>query len=231
MRYSARHQERRRMRYDYLTFDCYGTLIDWRRGIDDAFRAAAAAGAELPAKDRLLELYARHEAAVEAGRYRPYREVLAEAARRVAVDLGLAAAFASWDFLADSLPRWPPFADTRPALTALRRAGALLGVLSNVDDDLLAATLERLGIEFDLRVTAEQVRSYKPAPPHFERARREIGGRSWLHVAQSQFHDIAAAGRLGVAAVWINRLGEPQAEGLEPLRVFADLGGLASWLA
>jgi 2-haloalkanoic acid dehalogenase type II len=219
------------MRYETLTFDCYGTLIDWRRGIVDAFREAAGADAgELPGGERLLELHARHEAAVQAGPYRSYRQVLGETARRIAAELAVEELLTPFDFLADSLPRWPPFADTVPALARLRRAGARLGILSNVDDDLLAGTLERLGVEFDLLITAEQVRSYKPSPAHFESARRRIGDRAWLHVAQSQFHDIAPAQRLGLPAVWINRLGEPAAPGLQPVEVFDDLAGLAAWL-
>ena len=219
------------MRYDTLTFDCYGTLIDWRQGIVAAFRdAAGEAAGELPGAERILELHARHEAELQAAPYRPYREVLTETARRAAAELGLGPALEPFDFLADSLPRWPPFADTNPALAALRRAGIRLGILSNVDDELLEATLEQLDVEFELLVTAEQVRAYKPASPHFERARERLRGRGWLHAAQSPFHDLVPAGELGLPAVWINRLGEPCAPGLRPLRVFPDLAGLADWL-
>ncbi len=218
------------MRYEYLTFDCYGTLVDWRGGIVQAF-ASAAAGAAALEPERLLELHARHEAEVEAGPYRSYREVLTETARRIAVDLDLERQLGSCSFLADSLPRWRPFPEVGEALTELRRAGLRLGILSNVDDDLLAATLERLDVDFELLVTAEQVRSYKPAAAHFVRARERIGRRPWLHVAQSQFHDIAAAERLGIAAAWINRLGEPRDEALRPVPTFFDLSGLAGWLA
>ncbi len=219
------------MRYDYLTFDCYGTLVDWRSGIAAAFRRAADPASTLPDDERLLDLHAVHEAAVEAGPYRPYREVLAETARRVAAALGLEQAYGSFDFLAGSLPRWPIFADTVPALDRLRRGGARLGILSNVDDDLLAATVARLEVDFDLLITAQQVGSYKPGLGHFLEARRRIGDRSWLHVAQSRFHDLAPAAALGVPAAWIDRLGETAADGVEPVRTFADLSGLAAWLA
>ena len=219
------------MRYDCLTFDCYGTLVDWREGIVTAFAAAAPRGAPPPEAQRLLELHARHEPEVEAGPYRSYREVLAETARRMAADLGIEAAFPSFDFLADSLPRWRVFPEVGAALADLRDGGAGLGILSNVDDRLLAGTLEQLDVDFDLLVTAERVRSYKPATAHFERARSLIGGRSWLHVAQSQFHDIAPAQRLAIPAAWINRLGEPLAAGLAPPPTFPDLAGLGAWLA
>ena len=219
------------MRYEYLTFDCYGTLVDWRNGILSAFAEAAGPNAKPLPPERVLELHARHEAEVEAGTYRPYRDVLTETARRMANDLGLGTAFSSFDFLADSLPRWQAFAETGSALTALRRAGMRLGILSNVDDDLLAATLTQFEFEFDLLITAEQVRSYKPAAAHFERARERVGRRRWLHVAQSQFHDIATAQQLSIPAAWINRLGEPPAAGLRPVPTFPDLTALASWLA
>lgn len=218
------------MRYDFLTFDCYGTLVDWRNGILQAF-ATAAADAGRVDPQRILDLHARHEAAVQSGPYRSYREVLTETARRMAAELGLERQLGSCEFLADSLPRWRPFAEVGAALASLRRAGFRLGILSNVDDDLLAATLERLEVDFDLLVTAEQVRSYKPAAAHFERAGERIGRRPWLHVAQSRFHDIVPAQRLGISAAWINRLGEPRTGSLRTVPTFADLTGLCGWLA
>ncbi|MFQ5349367.1 MAG: haloacid dehalogenase type II [Thermoanaerobaculia bacterium] len=219
------------MRYEYLTFDCYGTLVDWRNGILSAFAAATAADVPEPEPERLLALHARHEAEVQAGPYRLYRQVLTETARRMAADLGLEQAYDSFDFLADSLPLWRVFPEVEAALAELGRRGVSLGILSNIDDDLLAATLDQLEVRFDLLITAEQVRSYKPAVAHFETAREHIGGRRWLHVAQSQFHDIAPAQRMGIAAAWINRLDEAPAAGLEPVASFADLSGLSSWLA
>ncbi len=218
------------MRYEYLTFDCYGTLVDWRNGILSAFAQAAAPPAVPPQPDRVLALHARHEAEVEAGPYRPYRDVLAETARRMAADLGLEGAFTSFDFLAESVPGWPVFPEVDAALSGLRRQGIRLGILSNIDDDLLAATLEQFEVRFDLLITAQQVRSYKPAAAHFARARERIGERRWLHVAQSQFHDIATAQRLGIPAAWINRLDEPPAVGLRPLPTFSDLSDLGHWL-
>lgn len=219
------------MRFEQLTFDCYGTLVDWRHGIVNAFAEAAAPGTETPPADRLLALHARHEAEVQAGPYRSYREVLTETARRMATDLGIEAAFSSYGFLADSLPRWRIFPEVNRALAELARRGIRLGILSNVDDDLLAGTLEQLEAELDLLVTAERVRSYKPAAPHFERARECIGDRRWLHVAQSWFHDVAPARRMGIPVAWINRLGESSPGGSSAVPTFADLDGLVAWLA
>ena len=218
------------MRYDYLTFDCYGTLVDWRNGILSAFAAAVAPGSAPPEPERLLELHARHEADVQAGAYRSYRQVLTETARRMAVDLDLEGAFASFGFLADSLPRWRGFDEVNPVLSELADRGVGLGILSNIDDDLLAATLEQFEVEIDLLVTAQQVRSYKPAAAHFERARARLAGRRWLHVAQSRFHDILPAARLGIPAAWINRLGEAAGSDSPVVPSFGDLTALARWL-
>jgi 2-haloalkanoic acid dehalogenase type II len=219
------------MRYEYLTFDCYGTLVDWRNGILSAFTAAAEPDAEPLEPDRVLALHAHHEAEVQAGSYRLYRAVLTETARRVAADRGLEGAFGPVDCLAESLPRWRVFPEVDAVLSELRRQGIRLGILSNIDDDLLAATLKQFEVRFDLLITAEQVRSYKPATAHFERAREQIGERRWLHVAQSQFHDVAAARRLGIPAAWINRLDESPVAGLRPVATFPDLTGLGRWLA
>ena len=116
-------------------------------------------------------------------------------------------------FLADSVPGWVPFPDTNAALERLRAAGYALGILSNIDDDLLAATRRHFTVEFELLVTAQQVRAYKPARPHFETARRLIGTRRWLHVGQGYFHDVVPARALGLPIAWINRNGEAPFDG------------------
>ncbi len=219
--------------YDILTFDCYGTLIDWEQGISRAFaRAAAADGVQLePAA--VLTAYAEVEPAVEAGPYRRYRAVLGETARQVAARLGWPLPDARAGFLAESLPAWPPFPDTNPALERLAAAGYRLGILSNVDDDLLAATRRRFTVAFDpaLIVTAEQVGSYKPAAGHFLTARQRVGAGRWLHVAQSYFHDVAPARALGIPVVWVNRKGERPLDGGRPDLEFRTLAELADWLA
>lgn len=210
----------------FLTFDCYGTLIDWESGIHEAF-ARAANGASL-SRDEVLRAYAAIEPAVESGGFRSYREVLGETAARVAKQFALPVGDPS--FLAASLPEWKPFPDTNAALRRLRAAGFRLGILSNVDDDLLAATRRHLDVDFDLIVTAQQVRSYKPAHGHFLAARDAIGGAVWIHAAQSNFHDIVPANALGIGTAWINRRGEKPLEGGVPNREFRDLAALADWL-
>lgn len=218
--------------YDVVTFDCYGTMIDWERGIVEAFGAAAAsAGAEIE-EAVLLEAYHEVEAGVESERYRRYREVLMETAGRVAAHLGFTLPPAGPAFLPESLPSWPPFPDTNAALERLAAAGYRLGILSNVDDDLLAGTRRHLAPVFDpdLIVTAEQVRSYKPGPAHFEAAQRRIGERRWLHAAQSLFHDVAAAQTLGIPCAWVNRRREKPATPSGAVREVRTLAQLADWL-
>jgi 2-haloalkanoic acid dehalogenase type II len=216
--------------YEYITFDCYGTLIDWEGGITAAFAGVARAAGIVLDPATVVSAYAEIEPVVEAEMRRPYRDVLAETARRVAERLGWSLAGSSAAFLADSLPAWPPFADTNPALERLAVAGYRLGILSNVDDDLLAATRRRFTVPFDLLVTAQQVGAYKPAPDHFHAARRSIGGRPWLHAAQSYFHDVIPARALGIPIAWVNRKGEPATDGGRPDREFRTLTDLADWL-
>jgi len=216
--------------YDVVTFDCYGTLIDWETGIREAFsRAARRDGVALdPAA--ALAAYREIEPVVEAEAYRRYRVVLTETARRVAARPGWRLSDERAGFLAESLPDWRPFSDTNPALERLAAAGYRLGILSNVDDDLLAGTLRHLTAKFDLLVTAQQVGSYKPAHGHFLTARQRIGGSPWLHAAQSYFHDIVPARALGTPVAWINRHAEPGPVGGAVEREFHSLAGLADWL-
>jgi len=223
--------------YDVITFDCYGTLVDWEEGISSAFVREAAEDGIVLDRARVLAAYHELEPEIEASGYRPYREVLAATAVRVAQRLGWPLAVDRARFLPESLARWKPFPDTNPALERLVRAGYRLGILSNVDDDLLAATRRHLGVLFDVVITAQQVRSYKPAHGHFEEARRRIGGVQgrasevrWLHAAQSFFHDVVPARELGIPVAWINRKRESASGGIAPDLEFRDLTGLADAL-
>jgi 2-haloalkanoic acid dehalogenase type II len=217
--------------YDIITFDCYGTLIDWERGIRDAFAALAQeAGVVLNAEDALVAYHAV-EPAAQTETYRPYREVLGEVARRVAARQGWQMDDATAQAFAARLPAWPPFPDTDAALVRLAGAGYRLGILSNIDDDLLQATLRHFRAPIDLIVTAQQVGSYKPAHGHFVRARERIGDRRWLHAAQSHFHDVVPCSALGLPVVWVNRKREPlPAGGPAPLAEVATMAELADWL-
>lgn len=214
-------------RFEVITFDCYGTLVDWEAGISGAFRKLGERiGVETPTSE-VLRLYAHIEPQVQAAGYRSYREVVDTTAHRVAETMGFELPADRREFLSRSLGGWPPFGDTNPALEALVAAGFGLGILSNVDDDLLAQTLRHLTPRFDPLVTAQQVGSYKPAHGHFLRAREAVAGRSWLHVAQSRYHDVAPALELGIPVVWINRKAEPAAAALRPLAEYSDLAAFS----
>jgi len=212
-------------RFEALTFDCYGTLIDWERGILDAVRPILRLHGIAFDDDWLLGLYATAEAGAEAGPWRPYREVLGSVMDRLGAELGFAPDADERAALARTLPDWPPFADTVEALKTLAR-GYRLAVVSNVDDDLFAGTWRRLGVAFELVTTAQRVRSYKPEPAHFtvtlDRLRLDPG--RVLHVAQSLYHDIAPARALGIATAWVNRrAGRPGPGATPPAEARPDL--------
>lgn len=214
-------------RYDIITFDCYGTLIDWESGIAGAFlRAAADAGVTIR-RDAILREYANTERRVQSEGYRSYRKVLQETATRVANTIGWPLAKEDAGFLADSLPSWQPFPDTNAALKRLAAGGCRLGILSNIDDDLIAETRKHFRAAFELVVTAQQVQSYKPGPAHFMTARERIGNARWLHAAESNFHDIVPANALGIHTAWINRRRQQPLPGGRPTFAYDDLTHLA----
>jgi len=219
------------MHWDTLSFDCYGTLVDWVTGITTAFGKTAARDGIALAPADVIAAYHEMEPQVEGDGYRPYREVLGETALRVAARLGWPLQPERAGFLAEALPDWPAFADTRPALERLKRRYKL-AVLSNVDDELLEETVQRIGVEFDWTVTAQRVRSYKPGHAHFLEALARLDGvrGRLLHVAQSKFHDVRPCGELGIDCVWVNRQAEGLDEGLRPLHVVKDLAELVEWL-
>lgn len=215
---------------DWITFDCYGTLIDWERGIADAFAAEARRLGRTVNRAALVEAYCEIEPEVEREAYHPYREVLAITAEQVAARLEVPIPSERLGFLAESLPAWTPFPDTNPALRRLSEAGVRLGILSNIDDDLLAGTRRHLEVSFDPIVTAQQVRSYKPGHAHFLKARSRLGeGARWLHAAQSYFHDVVPCKELAIPVAWINRKREVAGAAGPTDQEFRDLTELADW--
>ena len=204
-------------RFEVLTFDCYGTLIDWEAGIVAGIRAVLDARGVAVADEELLERYARHEAAIEAGPYVGYREVLARSLRRVCADLGVKPTDAEAAAFGGSVGDWPAFADSPGALARLATRYRL-AVVTNCDDDLFAASNRRLGVTFDWVITAQQVGAYKPSRRGFEVAFERIGvprGRI-LHVAQSLFHDHVPAKELGLTTAWIDRRHDRPGSGATP---------------
>jgi len=190
----------------WASFDCYGTLIDWMGGIRATLHDIwPEHDAEL-----LLAAYHRIEPEVQQGRSASYRQVLAESLERVARREGLELHEDDRQALGHSLPTWPPFPEVPAALAEIRARGWHVAILSNTDPDLLDASLEAIGVPVDVRITAAEAGSYKPAPGHWDRFFADTGAERerHVHVAASLFHDIAPAAELGLRAVWINRLRE-----------------------
>jgi 2-haloacid dehalogenase len=202
--------------YDVLTFDCYGTLIDWETGLLAALREALPGSVDV-GDDALLERYARHEAEAERPPYRTYREVLAAGVRGVADDLRLDVGDDAVARFAESVLEWPAFPDSAEALGRLQERFRL-GVITNCDADLFAASSERLGTDFDWVITADAARAYKPALTGFELAFTTIpvSRERILHVAQSLFHDHVPAKQLGLTTVWIDRRHDRPGSGATP---------------
>ncbi|HXF38260.1 MAG TPA: HAD family hydrolase [Blastocatellia bacterium] len=216
--------------FDIITFDCYGTLIDWEGGIINAFQSEAARDGLTLEGDQIIEAYSAEEPKIESGGYRSYREVLTETTRFVGSRLGWNISSERASFLAKSLPDWKPFADTNASLERLARRFQL-GILSNVDDDLLTETRRHLTVQFDLTVTAEQVRSYKPGFAHFNEAMARVPDKLLLHAAQSYFHDVIPCAALGIPVVWVNRKGErSDPGGPSPTHEVRNLSELADLL-
>jgi len=196
----------------WATFDCYGTLIDWNGGIRRVFGS-----------DELVERYHELEPQVETERpSASYREVMTEVSRRLGAD--------DPDALARSLPSWEPFPDVHDALQDAHERGWKLAALSNTDRDFIEASLDRIGVPFELAIVASEIGSYKPARTHWDRFYAQTGAATdhHVHVAQSHFHDIVPARALGLTTVWINRLGEQGDP--PPTRELPDLSHLPDTL-
>lgn len=223
-------------RFRCLTFDCYGTLIDWESGILSAVQPILQSHGIKSSDEEVLSLYGELESAAEQGEFKPYREILREVMRGFGQRLRFAPTNAELDALPNSVARWPPFPDSVAALAKLKQRFRLV-VISNIDDDLFARSAQLLGNPFDFAVTAQQARSYKPSQNNFEIALQRIGLRKdqVCHVAQSLFHDIAPARELGLANVWINRRkgrsgsgATPITSAIRPDAEFPDLQSLAA---
>jgi 2-haloalkanoic acid dehalogenase type II len=212
------------MPVEWITFDCYGTLIDWERGIADALLPLLPPGTD---RHALVKRYIEVEAEVEkleTIEHLSYREVLDRASRRLLSEKGRPLPDDHASPLPASLPSWPPFAEVPGALRELRHRGYKLAVLSNVDNDLLAASIASIGIQPDLTVTAQDARSYKPARGHWRlyEERTGAGKANPVHVAASLYHDIRATTAWGYRNVWIARRIEPL-RGAQPTLTLPDL--------
>jgi len=218
-----------RPEYAYLTFDCYGTLIDWKAGIEGEL--VKAAGSIRLGGQALLNAYMEAEKSQESN-YQKYREVLRRSVISMAGLFGVEVSESAAREFAASVPRWPVFPDTVRFLRDMGARGYKRYILSNVDDDLLEATIASHGLEVDGFVTAEEVGSYKPNPAHWVRFMEKTGATkdSILHCAQSVYHDLVPAGAMGIASAWVNRYDERLPSGVEPSFISHSLEGLAKAL-
>lgn len=192
--------------YEVLTFDCYGTLIDWEQGILAAVRPVLEAHGVSVGDDAILECYAGLESAAEQGPFRPYKAILQQVMQGFGERWQFVPSQHALQSLAASVAHWPPFPDTVAALEKLSQRYRL-AIISNIDENLFAQSARHLQVSFDWIITAERTRSYKPALHNFQVALEHIGRpkTSILHVAQSLYHDIAPASQLGLSTVWVNR--------------------------
>jgi len=193
-------------RFTTISFDCYGTLIDWESGMLPVLRDMLGRHGRNLTDSDILELYAEFEAEAESGPYRKYRDVLQAVVRSFAGRLGFVPSSSDIRSLAASVPQWPPFPDTVAALRKLK-SRYKLAVISNIDDGLFAETSRLLAVEFDAVITAEQSGSYKPSLRNFQLALRRlaVAPEHLLHAAQSVYHDVVPAQSLGISTVWVNR--------------------------
>ncbi len=222
-------------RFTTISFDCYGTLIDWESGILPVLRTVLANHGQSLPDASMLELYGEFEAGAESGPYQSYRDVLQSVVRSFADRLHFEATPAEIRSLHESVPAWLPFPDTVAALRELQKRYQL-AVISNIDDDLFAGTRKHLGVEFDGVITAEQARSYKPSLNNFQMALRTlaISPERLLHAGQSIYHDVVPAQSLGISTVWVNRksarpgIGAVRASAGRPDLEVPDLASLAA---
>jgi 2-haloacid dehalogenase len=192
----------------WVTTDCYGTLIDWERGIIDAFSAEAAKDGFSFDEQQFIDRFLEVQAEIMSGSYELYAEVLRRAAVRVAREIGWELEPSRAQFLPDSVGRWLPFRETNAATDRLGKRYEV-GIVSNIDDKLLGISRRHLRTDLDLVVTAQQVRSYKPDPAHFRECARRIGGKKgWVHIASGYDADVAPLLKMNVPVIWVNRRGE-----------------------
>jgi len=216
---------------EFVTFDCYGTLIDWEAGVHGAFQKEADRDGFTVDRDDLIPRFIEIQREIQRGSYELYAEVLRRTAVRVASDLGWELEPSRSNFLPNSVPGWPPFRETNAQLERFSRKFEI-GVLSNIDDKLLGATRRHFRVDFDLVVTAQQVRSYKPDPAHFRECARRIESkkRRWVHIASGYPTDVEPCLKQKVPVIWVNRGGEQlepgQKKPTEEVKTFREAGKL-----
>jgi len=193
---------------NFVTFDVYGTLIDWETGAVAAFQKEAAKDGFTIDPEQLVPLFHDVQQQIQAGSYELYAEVLRRTAVQIAKDIGWPLEPSRSGFLPESVQYWPPFKETNAVLQKIAKKYSI-GLISNIDDKLLGQTRRHIPLDFDLVVTAQQVRSYKPDPSHFTECERRIGGKKgWVHVAASYYHDVEPCIKKKIPVIWVNRSGQ-----------------------
>ncbi len=192
----------------WVTTDCYGTLIDWEKGLADAFRKEADRDGFSFDESRFIARFLEVQAEIMSGSYELYAEVLRRTAVKVAKEIGWELEPSRAQFVPDSVASWQPFRESNAAMDRL--AGRYdVGIVANIDDKLLGISRRHLRTELDIVVTAQQVRSYKPDEAHFRECARRLGGKKgWVHIASGYAADVAPCLKLKVPVIWINRHGE-----------------------
>ncbi|NET44597.1 haloacid dehalogenase type II [Okeania sp. SIO2B3] len=192
--------------FEIVSFDCYGTLIDWESGIITVLKNLIANHQINISAQQILEMFAKFESEAEAGEYIKYREVMKQVVEKIGKELNFQPTESELNSLANSIKNWQPFPDTITALQTLKQKYRL-AIISNIDDDLFTDTAKHLQIEFDFVITAQQIKSYKPSKNNFEMAikKMEITPEKLLHIAQSIYHDIVPAKAMGLSTIWVNR--------------------------
>lgn len=209
----------------YISFDCYGTLIDWEGGIKEAIKKLTEKNGFNLKLDGISDRYIKIELEVEAGQYRKYHEVLQLSAKRPLKAEGFDISDRDAREFADSIYSWPPFPETKEALSKVKDKGYKLIILSNIDNNIIQQSIKLMGVDFDGVITAEQVKSYKPSYGHWQQMLRQFNAKKEevLHVAASYIHDIIPAKEQGFGAVWINRNNEEPTRDIKPDAEFRNL--------
>jgi 2-haloacid dehalogenase/putative hydrolase of the HAD superfamily len=196
----------------FVTFDVYGTLIDWETGVYDAFKKEADRDGFTIDREELIAMFLDIQKDIQSGSYELYAEVLRRTAVEIAKRLGWPLEPSRAGFLPDSVARWAAFRETNAQLQRFGKKFEI-GLISNIDDKLLGQTRRHIPADFDLVVTAQQVRSYKPDMAHFNECARRVGGkRGWVHIAQSYYYDVEPCAKAKIPVIWVNR----KKETLEP---------------
>jgi 2-haloacid dehalogenase len=215
-----------------LSFDCYGTLIDWESGIKNAIRTILVERGVRSNVEQLYKVREDLEFDLIQGEYRRYREILALSLKETFAQFHLPYSNRDGERLADSVPNWPLFLDTVPSLVRLRRMSKLC-IISNIDKDTIAKTKDRIGVRFDLIVTAQEARSYKPSIRPFQLALQKLKVESSdvLHVSSGFRYDIPPAQKLGFKTAWVNRKREQKPQGHKADYDFESLQQLAEFIS